>query len=200
MITEEQLRLIHEKYHSGQDFQEIFWLYEKIEDINPHVIVEIGVYAGGTLLFLSNLCKRPDDLVIGLDCDWNKWKEYGWDISLPTPKVILIDGDSHLPKTINRLKEVLNNRPIDFIFIDGDHSEKGITLDYEIYAPMVRDGGIIAFHDLNMGVDPRENKPEEGKVKGFWDKLTHKKYSFYADPLADGIHGTGYIIKGEKEG
>ncbi len=35
----------------------------------------------------------------------------------------------------------------DLLFIDADHSEAGVRRDYEDYAPMVRSGGVIAFHD-----------------------------------------------------
>ena len=38
---------------------------------------------------------------------------------------------------------------LDFLFIDGDHSYDGVKADFEMYAPMVRPGGLIAFHDIN---------------------------------------------------
>lgn len=36
---------------------------------------------------------------------------------------------------------------IDFLFIDGDHSELGVRLDIGAWVPHVRNGGIVAFHD-----------------------------------------------------
>jgi predicted O-methyltransferase YrrM len=36
---------------------------------------------------------------------------------------------------------------IDLLFIDGDHSINGCSLDFELYAPKVPVGGLIAFHD-----------------------------------------------------
>jgi predicted O-methyltransferase YrrM len=36
---------------------------------------------------------------------------------------------------------------IDLLFIDGDHSINGCSLDFELYAPKVPAGGLIAFHD-----------------------------------------------------
>jgi predicted O-methyltransferase YrrM len=38
--------------------------------------------------------------------------------------------------------------PVDLIFIDGDHSYEGVKQDFEIYAPLVRSDGLIAFHDI----------------------------------------------------
>lgn len=38
--------------------------------------------------------------------------------------------------------------PLDFVFIDGDHSEVGVRNDFRLVAPSVKLGGLIAFHDL----------------------------------------------------
>ncbi len=32
--------------------------------------------------------------------------------------------------------------------IDGDHSYEGVKTDFSLYAPLVRPGGLIAFHDI----------------------------------------------------
>jgi predicted O-methyltransferase YrrM len=37
--------------------------------------------------------------------------------------------------------------PIDFIFIDGDHSYEGLRADWEAWSPLVAPDGIIALHD-----------------------------------------------------
>ena len=42
-------------------------------------------------------------------------------------------------------------RKIDFLFIDGDHSYKGVTTDFRLYSPLVKDYGNIAFHDIIDG-------------------------------------------------
>jgi len=42
----------------------------------------------------------------------------------------------------------LNGEPLDFLFIDGDHTYEGVKRDFEMYSPLVRNGGIIAFHDI----------------------------------------------------
>lgn len=38
--------------------------------------------------------------------------------------------------------------PLDFVFLDGDHSEQGVQKDFHLIAPWVKSGGLIAFHDL----------------------------------------------------
>lgn len=37
--------------------------------------------------------------------------------------------------------------PVDFVFIDGDHSYEGLRADWEGWSPLVASDGIIALHD-----------------------------------------------------
>jgi predicted O-methyltransferase YrrM len=36
----------------------------------------------------------------------------------------------------------------DFIFVDGDHSLTGITLDWALVKQKLRNGGIVCLHDV----------------------------------------------------
>lgn len=55
----------------------------------------------------------------------------------------IIIGDSHYELT----KKVVPNLQYDFLFIDGDHSMLGTLQDYDTYKSLVKEGGMIAFHD-----------------------------------------------------
>ena len=39
----------------------------------------------------------------------------------------------------------------DLVFVDGDHSEAGCRLDWDLWHPLVAPGGLIAFHDARSG-------------------------------------------------
>jgi len=41
----------------------------------------------------------------------------------------------------------LNIGPVDFVFIDGDHSYEGLRADWESWSSLVVSGGIVALHD-----------------------------------------------------
>lgn len=41
----------------------------------------------------------------------------------------------------------LGTEPVDFVFIDGDHSFEGLRGDWEGWSPLVVSGGIVALHD-----------------------------------------------------
>jgi predicted O-methyltransferase YrrM len=40
-----------------------------------------------------------------------------------------------------------DHQPVDFVFIDGDHSEDGLLADWHAWSPLVEPGGIVALHD-----------------------------------------------------
>jgi len=45
------------------------------------------------------------------------------------------------------------NRPIRFLWIDGDHTYKGTKLDFDNFSPYLADGAIVALHDILIGYD-----------------------------------------------
>jgi predicted O-methyltransferase YrrM len=83
---------------------------------------------------------------------------------------VLLREDSHKEETVRKLKDILGGGMIDLLFIDGDHRYEGVRKDFEMYSPLVRKGGIIAFHDICPG------PPDAvGGVPSFW-KETMGKY------------------------
>ena len=113
--------------------------------------------------------------------------------SLPPPgsdcQVTLLSGDSHSPAMVKRVEQELAGRKADFLFIDGDHSETGVTADYQDCRHLVRAGGIIAFHDIV------EKQPlPANQVYKLWQKikLEYNSEEFIADPDQTGF-GIGII-------
>jgi len=71
----------------------------------------------------------------------------------------------------------LRDNKVDFIFIDDDHSYEGIKNDFEMYSPLVRKGGIIAFHDIIPDYYTRyriETSPYVFEVHKFWNEVKEK--------------------------
>ena len=52
-----------------------------------------------------------------------------------------------------RLYAASKRPPVDFIFIDGDHSYEGLQGDWEAWSPLVAPQGIIALHDSCSSAD-----------------------------------------------
>jgi GT2 family glycosyltransferase/glycosyltransferase involved in cell wall biosynthesis len=95
--------------------------------------------------------------------------------------------DSHAPETRRTLEEVLAGRPIDLLFIDGDHTYYGASRDFALYAPLVSSEGTIAFHDILPHPDLRECK-----VDLLWREIKERdgfQSAEFVDPGDD--HGWG---------
>lgn len=57
--------------------------------------------------------------------------------------------NSQDPASVGIIQSYLQGRPVDFLYIDADHSYEGVKADYEIWTPLVRPGGLVGFHDTN---------------------------------------------------
>lgn len=117
--------------------------------------LEIGVDHGATFWAWRQL----SDSVIGIDA------MLGTSATSFSPEVII--GDSHDVKTLINVEKRLEGRPVDFLFIDGDHTYEGAQQDFETYSPLVRRDGLIAIHDIN-----EDGEDAGGGVARYWRDLT----------------------------
>jgi hypothetical protein len=101
----------------------------------------------------------------------------------------LLQGDSHDINMETAVRDIFGKgRNIDLLFIDGDHSYKGVKQDYDSYACLVRAGGIIAFHDI------ADHTIKSCQVSQFWEELKplHRHEEIIED-RAQGWAGIGII-------
>jgi len=177
------------KVKTIQQPSEITALAKAVAELNPGKILEIGTAKGGTLLIWAALASEQ---VITCDLDDMSVQSDLYK-ALPPPgshcKVDLLSGDSHDPAFKARVAEKLAGDKVDFLFIDGDHTQTGVTADYENYREFVRPGGIIAFHDI------LENQPlPVNQVYHLWKVLREEldTAEFVEDPGQCG-YGIGIV-------
>jgi predicted O-methyltransferase YrrM len=48
---------------------------------------------------------------------------------------------------MNSVEAARDHHPIDFLFIDGDHTEAGLLADWNAWSGLVEPGGVVALHD-----------------------------------------------------
>lgn len=46
--------------------------------------------------------------------------------------------------------KLVNDKTMDFVFVDGDHSREGVSADIAAWLPKVKSGGRLIGHDFNM--------------------------------------------------
>jgi predicted O-methyltransferase YrrM len=74
--------------------------------------------------------------------------------------------DSHLAETRHKVQAILEGRTLDFLFIDADHSYDGVRRDFLDYGPVVRPGGLIAFHEIVL-----HSAGLGGEVSRYWEEI-----------------------------
>lgn len=123
---------------------ELAVLLEFLAGRQPRTIVEIGSDEGGTLWAWSQLPGPPR--VIAVDLPSGPYRKAS---GLPTLHgAELVIGDSHRKATFQRVEELLGGELADVLFIDGDHTYRGVYADYHGWRPLVRAGGVLVFHDI----------------------------------------------------
>jgi predicted O-methyltransferase YrrM len=160
-----------------EELGEFYGLVGELDD-PPRVVVEIGTALGGVF---SGLCRlaADDALLVSIDLpqgekgadgiDYSKTKETEETLKSyagPNQVVHTIRGDSHSPESVERLQEILGDKQIDLLFIDGDHSYAGVRADYDLYRKFVAPGGLIAFHDIKP-----HTERNDCFVDKFWNEV-----------------------------
>lgn len=155
---------------------ELFELINLYDALKPKHVLEIGSQFGGTLYYwlegavegarianidiLQNM--KPDDAE-NLPDRWTSWAPDGVDYRC-------FIGRSDDPDIHKEVIQFLEGK-IDFLFIDADHSYEGAKHDFCSYGPYVREGGLIALHDL---VTP--SFAPHIQIARLWDEIQQAGY------------------------
>jgi len=129
-------------------YLEICEIYLKKHNIKKPIVVELGVYFNKQKRFYEQLLGAEH---IGIDIADRR----------SVPDII---GDTHDSETLKRLKERLDDRDINILFIDASHKFDDVKKDFKIYSPLSVD--IVAFHDTEIG---KRGGRDGHQVWRFWD-------------------------------
>lgn len=173
---EEVLRKIKEANPSieHEDLMEVIPLIQKIE---PKVILEIGTHLGGSAKLWVDVFNP--DIMVTID---NTGKP---------PEARTLEGDNYhylwehdstTDETEKAIKNIIGDKSVDYLFIDGGHTLDVVKNDVKRYFPLVREGGVVGFHDIHESSD-------QCQVPLVWDKLKNK---FDTVESHKGEHSTGF--------
>ena len=118
---------------------------------NKTCLVEIGIWHGVNTRKLREVMNTEGTIYAidpfepgKLGISWQKLIAHSEASKTQNGNIIWLEEFSH--QAIEKFKQI-EAQPIDFMFIDGDHSYEGIKTDWILWSPLVRCGGIIALHD-----------------------------------------------------
>lgn len=109
--------------------------------------IEIGVNSGRTSRGIRDFFKEKGikHHHIGID------NKRDFDMPSPFPECEFIVGDSL------RVHSLVQDDIADFLLIDGNHNYFYTIADFLHYAPKVKKGGYIAFHDCGAHIPPMQD-------------------------------------------
>lgn len=140
---------IHKTQHSSI---ECHYLYKKVLELGVGNYANLGVFRGGSLLcFAHGLKEVGGGKVYGVDLFNNM---NGGETPEAIDKIFKKRGVSkyveYCTGYTHEWPEQLNHLKFKFIFIDADHYYETCKQDFELWAPLLEEGGQISFHDCNI--------------------------------------------------
>ena len=130
-------------------------------------LLEIGSYCGKSSIYLGAAAREANGVVFSIDhhrgSEEHQPGEAFHDPELVDPESGLVDTLVEFRRTI-QMAELTGTvigiigdssrvaahwrTPLALLFIDGSHSMRAVTLDYEGWAPHVLPGGLLVIHDV----------------------------------------------------
>lgn len=183
---------LFQKMAPRQNIDEIRRMYQKVCDLRPRRMLEIGTARGGSLYLWTQAC-ADDAMILSVDLPGGEFgggypqakRPFYESFARPNQTLRLLRADSHSPDTLKQVQAMLAGQPLDFLFIDGDHTYEGVKADFELYKALVRPGGLIGMHDIL----PRPDSPDI-QVDRFWAEVKTR----YGGEEIVGAAGTGRTI------
>jgi predicted O-methyltransferase YrrM len=124
------------------------------------VVVEIGVFEGSSAVVLASAMARGAELhLVDPFMDESGWALRSDARADPRAARLAVRraagrGGPALVwhrVTSEQAAREWDGRPVDVVFVDGDHSPEGCRLDWDLWHPFVAPGGAVAFHDARLG-------------------------------------------------
>ena len=111
--------------------------------LSAPVIVEIGTRSGNSLRIWAAAVASNGGEVFSVDVVYQP----GWPI--PARCILFVSSSHTVPWS----------RPIDLLYMDGDHTRVGCQRDIEAWWPKVKPGGHLLFHDVTNAGHHRDLIP-----------------------------------------
>ena len=126
--------------------------------LKPRMVLEIGSLYGGSLWKWIQASERgtkivsldliPDNEFHSLEDVMEARRLWATWATRAGVDLVKMTGNSNKQEISQWVKSYA---PFDFIFIDGGHDKKTVHTDWNLYFPMLKEGGVIAFHDIASG-------------------------------------------------
>ena len=125
-------------------------------------VVEIGVWHGVTTKRLRSVM-HPEGVLTAVDPFPVGRLGFSVQQQIARREVASVDNGEVAWLRTTGLAAARDHGTVDFVFIDGDHSEQGLLADWQAWSPLVEPGGVVALHDSRS--TPERRIDDAGSVK-----------------------------------
>lgn len=194
-MTDEEMLRISRLGQIKQNGKEILWTLKRVREHLPcpaKFFLEIGSWLGGSMAMWSQVVSEDGLLISITMTDHCAMIEKF--VRLATGKrFILINQDSGLQNTKEKLIHALGGHLLDGVFFDGEGTAKHTRRDMKLYTLLVGSPGFMAFHDII----PKSKQREDASPTraGLWQTMKYS-YNYEEKREAGGTHtrGIGLIL------
>jgi cephalosporin hydroxylase len=128
--------------------EDLLRLQEVIFALRPAVIVETGVFKGGSLLFHATLlAAMGEGKVIGIDREISQRTRDALSRPPLGARISLLEGDSTDPKIVAQVTDLVGSAGPVLVILDSGHTRDHVARELECYAPLVTKGSYLVATD-----------------------------------------------------
>lgn len=128
--------------------EDLVRIQEVLAALKPDVIIETGVYYGGSLLFHATICEGlGKGRVVGIDVHISEETRAALNSSRLGHRITAIEGDSASPEIVEKVRSTIQPHETVLVILDSDHSRDHVARELDAWAPFVTPGSCIVVTD-----------------------------------------------------
>jgi predicted O-methyltransferase YrrM len=156
-------------FHHGEKILDL------MEQYRPAVTVELGTWKGASAIAMARLAKSWGGVIFCIDT-WAGQVSGSRGGTVPVRPAMLAEGATNLmaagvapavrliPSRTDAAA-ALWNLPIDFLYVDADHTKPSVRTDLDLWWPHLKTGGLVAGDDYDSPLYPG--------VREAWDEFEY---------------------------
>lgn len=177
----EQAITLHQALHNPG---ELTGLLRIMDSGHPQTVLEIGTYAGGSAWAWA--CIRSVRHIVTVDTEPRP--DSVSRLASLACRVTQVKGDSRHPTTLANVGTALEGYQPDVVIIDGGHEYATARHDWQTYAPLVANGGLVMLHDT-QGYPGNDTV----QVPQLWAEIKTRHLTTELVDIVGGPGGTGIV-------
>ena len=128
--------------------EDLVRLQEVVYNLRPDVIVECGIYSGGSMLFHATLCEAMGKgRVIGIDQHIPEETRAAISTHRLAHRIEMIEGNSVAPEVVEKVRKRVKPGETVLVILDSNHTKGHVAGELRAYSPLVTPGSCIIAAD-----------------------------------------------------